>query len=341
MALQSEHDPMRILSAIADHMGRVVPVKEMAIYVADHETHRLVPVLAIGPDREAILAMSHSLDEGITGWALAEGSPQNVPDTFEHPRARHVPGTPHVAESMLLAPLVAGDHKLGIVACWRAGIGRFSPRDLEAASLFAHIAAAAWRNAQLYMELLDAAMTDPLTRVYNSRWLRDTAQRDLQRASRSNRPFALLLLDLDHFKAVNDSAGHAAGDLLLQRAATTLRTGVRGTDAVVRIGGEEFVVLLHDVDARTATSVAEALRGTLHEVPLPPGCPGPRLTVSIGVAAYPSDGEDLDQLLAAADRAMYQAKHGGRDRVVVAGGEAVAAPVVVLPRDRAPRSRRA
>jgi diguanylate cyclase (GGDEF)-like protein len=330
LALQNEHDPMRILSVMADHMSRVVPVKDMAIFVADHETHRLVPVLATGSDREAILAQSHSLDAGLSGWALAVGTPQNVPNATEHPRARHVPGTPVIAESVLLAPLVAGDRKLGIIVCWRNGIARFSARDLEAASLFAHVAASAWRNAQLYAELLSAAMTDPLTQLYNSRWLRDTAQRDLQRSARDGRPMALLLLDLDHFKRVNDTCGHATGDLLLQRVAMTLRATLRGTDAVVRIGGEEFVVLLHDADADAAEGVAEALRRAVHKVPLPGDLPLARLSVSIGVASHPEHGTDLDELLGAADRAMYTAKGAGRDRVVRAGSPAGGA-VLPLP----------
>jgi diguanylate cyclase (GGDEF)-like protein len=261
---------------------------------------------------------SFSLDAGLSGWALAQGTAQNVPDATTHPFARQVPGTAVVKESLLLLPLVAGDRKLGIISCWRVGAGRFSARDLEAASLFAHVAASAWHNAQLYVELLNAAMTDPLTHLYNSRWLRDAAERDLRRAARDRQPVALLLLDLDHFKMVNDSAGHAAGDLLLQRVAMQLRAAVRGTDAVVRLGGEEFVVLLHAAGAEQAARVRESPRLAVRKVPMPRSCLLARLTVSVGVAAHPEHGLDLDQLLAAADRAMYAAKHAGRDHVAVA-----------------------
>src|SRR5450759_1925871 len=100
-----------------------------------------------------------ALDAGITGWAFAKGPPQNIPDTSMHPLARQIPGTSYVQESLLLVPLVATEHKLGIINCWRLGTGQFSDREVEAASLFAHIAAAAWRNAQLSAELLSAAMT--------------------------------------------------------------------------------------------------------------------------------------------------------------------------------------
>jgi diguanylate cyclase (GGDEF)-like protein len=316
LALQSEHDPMRILGVIAEQLARVVPVTEMAIFVADYETHRFNPVLATGPDAAEILADGFSLDAGMTGWAFAKGIPENVTDTAEHPLARQVPGTPVVHESLLLIPLVAAERKLGIINCWRIGIGQFSARELEAGSLFAHIAAAAWRNAQLYTELLSAAMTDPLTGLYNSRWLRDTAQRELHRGAREQGPFSLLLVDLDHFKAINDNGGHAAGDLVLQRIATRLRASVRGADAVVRLGGEEFLILLHGCDADGGVVVAEAVRDAISQLALPEGARLSRLTASIGVAAYPEHGDHLDELIAAADRAMYTAKHRGRNRVV-------------------------
>ena len=234
LALQSEHDPLRILGVMAEHMSRVVPVTEMAIFVADYETFRLIPVLATGPDRDEIMADTMALDAGITGWAFAKGTPQNIPDTSMHPLARQIPGTSYVEESLLLVPLVSTEHKLGIINCWRLGVDQFSARELEAASLFAHVAAAAWRNATLYVELVNAAMTDPLTSLYNSRWLRDTGDREITRAARARKPLSLLLVDLDHFKAVNDSSGHAVGDVVLQRVAAQLRSVIRGADAVIR-----------------------------------------------------------------------------------------------------------
>jgi diguanylate cyclase (GGDEF)-like protein len=329
-ALQSEHDPMRILGVMADRMSTVVPVAEMTIYLADYETHRFVPVLATGPERDALLAESFSMDSGITGWAFARGSPENVVDTWTHPHARQVPGTAVVQESLLLIPLIADDRKLGIINCYRLGVGRFSDADLKAASLFAHIAAAAWRNAQLYAELREAATTDALTGLYNNRWLREAAGRDLASSARDGTPLALLLLDLDHFKQVNDSAGHAAGDQVLQQLASRLRATLRVEDAVVRYGGEEFVVLLRRCDGVAATAVAEALRAAVRRVPLPAVCLLGELTTSIGIAVFPEDGADLDSLLRAADHAMYAAKHAGRDTARRASPADGAGTVVAL-----------
>jgi diguanylate cyclase (GGDEF)-like protein len=242
-----------------------------------------------------------------------------------------------VQESLLLVPLVATEHKLGIINCWRLGIDQFSADELEAASLFAHVAASAWRNAQLYVELVNAAMTDPLTALYNSRWLRDAGERDIARAARGRQPLSLLLVDLDHFKTVNDTSGHAIGDVVLQHVAAQLRTAVRGADAVVRLGGEEFVLLLHDCSADGAWIAAEAVRGAVRDVVMPDECSVEGLTASIGIATYPAHGVTLDQLLGAADRAMYSAKHDGRDRSVRATPLSGGAKIIALPRRRPPR----
>ncbi len=335
LALQNEHDPMRILGVIAEQLSRVVPVAEMAIYIADYEMRRFVPVFANGPEREALLAETFSIDAGITGWAFAKGTPENVADTWAHPMARQVPGTAVVQESLLVIPLIAGDHKLGMINCYRLGIGRFDARDLEAATLFAHVAAAAWRNAQLYAELLNAAMTDPLTGLYNSRWLRDAGSQALASSARKQTKLALLLMDLDHFKKVNDSSGHAAGDQVLQHLAQRLRRSVRSGDAVVRFGGEEFVVLLPRTDANGAAIAAEALREAVQEVTLPRTCNIRQLTASVGIAVYPDDGQILDQLLAAADHGMYAAKHRGRNQVARVPQAVRHGAVVKLPQRRA------
>ncbi len=168
--------------------------------------------------------------------------------------------------------------------------------------------------------LQQLALTDPLTGLFNRRALDQVLAHELLRHKRTQKPFAVMMIDVDHFKILNDTCGHAAGDDVLRGIARVVPASLRASDVVARVGGEEFVVLLLDTELPHATLAAEKVRVALRDADLPGGRTQPlgRVTVSIGVAACPDHGVDVDVVLAAADRALYQAKNGGRDRVAVA-----------------------
>jgi len=157
------------------------------------------------------------------------------------------------------------------------------------------------------------ATTDVLTGLPNRRHADDVIERLLAAARRNGRPVAVMLFDLDHFKTVNDRFGHAIGDDALRATADATCRLVRGGDHVARFGGEEFLVLLPDTGADTALIVAEKLRARIAELQVT-GLDG-GMTASFGVAVYPAHGIGADELIAAADRALYRAKHSGRNRV--------------------------
>ncbi|MCU0312935.1 MAG: GGDEF domain-containing protein [Solirubrobacteraceae bacterium] len=170
---------------------------------------------------------------------------------------------------------------------------------------------------QEVMEVLsEAASTDPLTGLANRRQFNGVLARELARAQRDKRPVSLIVLDLDHFKTVNDSAGHDAGDEVLRLVAAVLTEHSRTVDLPARLGGEEFALILPDTDAEGGVLVAERLR---LEVQRRTKRGGPGVTVSLGVACSPSGGRDADALVQDADSALYVAKNGGRDRVECAG----------------------
>jgi diguanylate cyclase (GGDEF)-like protein len=170
-------------------------------------------------------------------------------------------------------------------------------------------------NDGLVSELTDRARIDPLTGLLNRNALNERAGVEFARARRGRGSVAILVADIDHFKTINDSLGHPAGDQVLRRVAAVLREETRDVDAVARLGGDEFAVLLPGTKAVMARQVAERLRVAVRRAA---GDMHLRLSLSIGVAVGPPDGNSLDQLWKAADRAMYLAKGSGRDAVATA-----------------------
>jgi diguanylate cyclase (GGDEF)-like protein/putative nucleotidyltransferase with HDIG domain len=203
--------------------------------------------------------------------------------------------------------LVAAPPPSGLPAWWIVGMGSL----LVAAIL---IAVMRGRSEELIERLYEAARTDPLTKLLNRRGFRELLDLELERSRRSGAPLALVVGDIDHFKEVNDRSGHAVGDAALRRAADLLSHGVRRIDAAARIGGEEFALVLPDVEDKPAYVLAERLRCALREEF---AADTVAITISFGIASYPQHGETAGSLLRAADEALYAAKQAGRDRSVI------------------------
>ncbi len=171
--------------------------------------------------------------------------------------------------------------------------------------------------SSLHEQLQEQALCDPLTGLYNRRYLDEFFSREVARAQREQVPIALALIDLDHFKQLNDEYGHLEGDDVLKGVAQHLLDNLRTSDAVFRIGGEEFLLILPGADAVEARLRLQAICRSLAEQPLPTRGGARIITLSAGVALWPAQGADLDELLQVADLALYQAKGEGRNRVCV------------------------
>ena len=171
------------------------------------------------------------------------------------------------------------------------------------------------RRKALEMELTRLATTDPLTGVANRRRFIEELEMELARIRRFGRPAALLMVDIDHFKSVNDTHGHAVGDAVLQHLAELSRHRLRAIDLFGRLGGEEFGILLPGTDAAGAWKCAESLRRHVAETPLQSSRGAIPFTVSIGLTVFESGDDAPDGILARADAALYRAKLGGRNRV--------------------------
>lgn len=173
------------------------------------------------------------------------------------------------------------------------------------------------RNALQYRDALQAALQDPLTGAGNRVAMDTAVRRELQMAHRYNQPLTLMMVDLDHFKAINDSYGHAVGDEVLHEVAQTLMLVARNTDMTFRYGGEEFAVLLSNTDLAGAAIIAERLRKALEALEIEQGDQRLKITASFGLARY-REGDSVKSLFEQADRALYQAKEQGRNCVVAA-----------------------
>jgi len=181
------------------------------------------------------------------------------------------------------------------------------------------IAVARDRLTRLIASLSDAAHRDPLTDLLNRRGFQEAFDLELERARRADQPLSLIVGDLDRFKRVNDSHGHAAGDAVLRRVADAIRGAKRGFDRAARVGGEEFAVLAPDADEHGAYMLAERIRAAVHQAFADED--DESLTISFGISTYPLHGQSADSLLRTADQALYAAKRLGRNRSVISSAE--------------------
>jgi diguanylate cyclase (GGDEF)-like protein len=218
------------------------------------------------------------------------------------------------ARNIVVAPLVADGEPLGVVlAEWGRGRrARIPAVTVDTLAQSASQTAVAFRNAGLLAEVEYLATRDGLTRVPNRRLFEETLSREVARSYRRSSPLSLVVLDVDHFKRVNDTAGHLAGDAVLREVGGSLVRNAKASDLAARYGGDEFVVLLPDCAGADALRVAERLRAAVaREVTAAP------VTVSAGVGEMPANAGDGERLVAAADAALYAAKRDGRNRSVL------------------------
>jgi diguanylate cyclase (GGDEF)-like protein len=216
------------------------------------------------------------------------------------------------------APLMIGNRILGVIGVMNSDRKRkFSSAEKDLMHSFAQQAAIAVENAKLFEEKERQARVDVTTDIYNRRGLLELGKRELDRAHRYERPLAAMMVDIDHFKLVNDTYGHPIGDLVLKELARILDDNIRTIDILGRYGGEEFVILLPETTPDSAYEIAERLRKTVAEHNFTPEHLDLNITISIGVAFSTGESNGLIDLIKRADNAMYESKDAGRNRTSV------------------------
>jgi diguanylate cyclase (GGDEF)-like protein len=276
----------------------------------------LYPSISRGLDIDSLVRVS--VGEGAVGLVAERSNPIVIPaPTSGGARfSRHEPRFP-VAVAV---PIYSHDKILGVLALYRTDPRKhFADQELEMVTFLAEQGGTAIENVLLHEEAQRLSITDGLTGIWNRRYFQMQFRQVLATAARFNRTFSVLMLDLDHFKRINDTYGHRRGDEVLVEFAQRVTTMVREVDTFARYGGEEFACLLTETDINGAMITAEKIREAVARDPLGSADGTPlHLTVSIGIAAYPEHGDSFLGLVEAADRALYRAKQTGRNQVCIA-----------------------
>ena len=310
----SEESPTALLERIADTLAELIPYEDVHIYGADEAKRVLKPVLARSKWAPEVMSETFAFGEGITGWAVEHREPVLSNRAHLDPRVRFVPGTPPEPEALIAVPLIARGRLKGTLNIYRVGEeASFTDEEFHLATRFGDAAALAMDNADIRARLEHQASTDALTGLYNHRAFHDRLREEVMRASTDHDTVALVMLDLDDFKKVNDVYGHGVGDQLLRQVADVLRATVRSSDVVSRIGGEEFAIIVPSGDLRSCVGLAERIGTELGA--LEAEAAG-RLTVSTGVAIGPEHAANPRELVACAEAAMMTAKTRGKGLIL-------------------------
>jgi len=259
--------------------------------------------------------MGHTIPQGVglCHRALATGRSIIVNDVLIEPEYIQAYGE---ARSEICVPLIFFGEKLGVLCLNSTRAGSFQDDDTQALESVADICAASIRNAQYFEQARQLAYLDGLTSIFNRRFFELRILEELERSQRYNTTLSIIMLDIDQFKRLNDEFNHLLGDEVLRQVAVIMMQQMRKGDVVCRYGGEEFAVILPQTSGENAMEAAEKLRRAVESFHFP-GVPRP-VTISAGVANCPQFGRNRDELVAAADAALYVAKQGGRNRVKAA-----------------------
>lgn len=256
-------------------------------------------------------------------WALRRSQPHIVRDTGSDLLCGHIAQASGALPSFCV-PLIGQGRVLGLLHLQRSKnisntSGKGMSTDLGLALAVAEDLGLALSNVKLWDFLREQSIRDALTGLFNRRFAEEFLMQELIRAERKTRQLSMIELDIDHFKRINDTFGHEAGDAVLRQVGAILRAHVRGSDIACRIGGEEFLLLLAESPLQLAAERAESIRKAIHQMPLTYEGRGlGQITASFGAAAFPEHGRTAEALLRAVDEALYDAKHAGRNQVVSA-----------------------
>ncbi|HLD45232.1 MAG TPA: diguanylate cyclase [bacterium] len=329
-----------LLYTVSQHLSSVLAMDDLLqkvrlIFENKLSCDGFVLLLVDNPARQLKLVASKNLKDlseeqksvdvgdGLAGFVVQKNRSHYVSDLLSFERSRLSVIESDMQGSVFCVPLRVREEVVGVLLVWRQQIDSFTPTDRQSLESIGSQIAVAFDRSLLHTKTKELSVRDELTDVYNRRYFYQMLHREFERAKRFNRPLSLIMIDLDHFKRLNDTFGHIVGDGVLKKFAQLIRDHLREIDVLARFGGEEFVVLLSDTAMNNAVIVAEKLRSLVRVQSWEPLLSGGddrgdmMITISVGVAGFPETAKTQEELVHRADIALYQAKKMGRDRVCV------------------------
>ncbi len=322
----STFDVDNVLRLIVRGIRDVTGADACSIMLLDEKGEDLTIRASEGIPEEIANCVRIRKGENIAGWVAQEGRPLLLSNIEEDERFECTAKGRYSTNSVLSVPLKAKGKVLGVINVNRLVSPRpFNSNDENLLMIFANQAAIALENARLYSKLEKLAITDGLTGLANHRAFQEQLAAELARASRFFQEVSLLVIDIDHFKSVNDTFGHQQGDHVLRCVGQTLQKLVRKMDMVARYGGEEFAIIMPQTPKTEALRIAERIRKHVEEQRWVEDDENRSITLSMGISEYPNDGHDPAVLVELADLALYRSKQNGRNRITAVSIEMVKA----------------
>ncbi len=307
-------DREQILDQILSLIGQGVPYENGTLFILNRGTGQLKVAAVRGEHVDLITGVHFDLGSGFSSWVAKQKKPIMLNDLAPVTRE----GRPQIG-SFLSIPMVVQGELIGVLNLAHSSNGVFSEDHVRLLTLMAAQAAAILQRVLMYEEMAKLAITDDLTGLGNRRHFLDRLADETRRAQRYGQCYSILFIDIDNFKTINDTWGHSLGDRILADLGKLLKRWGRSSDVIARYGGEEFLALLPMTDAGQAERAADRLRLLVQDHSFPRR---KRLTVSLGIASFPGDGDSPQAILKRADIALYAAKRAGRNQTVVSGAQA-------------------